>query len=190
MQKTWPYTITAASLDCPLIKPPSNLSSSFLSQVFWICLGERGKGQHLPYPATSLVVLQVHQHASLLLWTSHVVLLPLLGIHKLLGKTISILHVIPAAAPEPVSGQVLGPGRPAAATAGELSFPTSPADRIHHSGGTDSVGESSFSAPCERDIRSKLTSDRSHLTNAMSSKEQATGLWIVGHGVLWEGAWN
>lgn len=121
------------------IKLPHNLC---------FCPSETGKGQS--YPATSLVVLQVHQHARLLLRAPHVVLLPLLGIHKLLGEAVPVLHVIPAAAPQPVSGQVLGPGSPAAATAGELSLAASPADGVHHPGSADGIGESSLSATCRR----------------------------------------
>lgn len=170
IQNMWPYTISGASLDYP----SSNLHVIwYLVATFWICLWERGKGQHLSYPATSLVVLQVHQHASLLLRTSHVILLPLFGIHKLLGKTISILHIVPAATPQPVSGQVLGPGSPAAATAGELSFTASPADGVHHPGSTDGIGESSLSATCERDVRSKIN-ERQISSNKRNTQQGAS----------------
>lgn len=128
----------------PLTKPPNNVVPRYLTTSESHQLGKRSA-----YPAPSLVVLQVHQHASLLLGTSHVVLLPLLGIHKLLGKTVPILHVIPAAAPQPVSGQVLGPGRAAAAAAGQLSFAAGTADGVHHPGSTDSIGESGLSATCK-----------------------------------------
>lgn len=171
-----PYTVSGASLDYP----SSNLQVIWYLASFWICLWERGKGKHLSYPATSLVVLQVHQHASLLLRTSHVVLLPLLGIHELLGKTISVLHIVPAATPQPVSGQVLGPGGPAAATAGELSFTASPADGVHHPGSADGVGESGLSATCERDVRStinerQISFNKRNTQQGARSKQRGSG---------------
>lgn len=102
-----------------------------------------------PYPSPRFVVLQVHEHTALLLRPLGIVLLPLPGIHKLLGKAVAVLHIVPTAAPQPVPGQVLGPCCPAAPTRGELTLAASPADGIDHACSAHSIGESSLTAACK-----------------------------------------
>lgn len=73
-----------------------------------------------------------------------VVLLPLPGVHKLAGEPVAIVHVVPAAAPQPVARQVSGPGGTAAAAGGELALAARPADGVDHACCADGVGEGRF----------------------------------------------
>lgn len=108
-----------------------------------------GGGGGPAHPSTRLVVLQVHKHPALLLRSLGEVLLPLLGIHKLLSKPVAVLHIIPTAAPQPVPGKVLGSCCPAAATRGQLTLSARPADGVHHPRSTHGIGEGRLPAPCK-----------------------------------------
>lgn len=109
-----------------------------------------GGGRAPAYPPTRLIVLQVHEYSALLLRPLGKVLLPLAGIHELLSKAVAIFHIVPAAAPQPVPGKVLGPRCPAAATRGELTLAASSADGVHHACRAHCVGEGRLPAPCKR----------------------------------------
>ena len=104
----------------------------------------------IAYPAACLIVLQIHEHAALLLRALGEVFLPFAGVHELLGKAVAVVHVVAAAAPQPVPGQVLGPCGPAAAAGGQLALTAGTADGIHHPGRTHGVGEGRLPAPCRQ----------------------------------------
>lgn len=55
------------------------------------------------------------------------------------------MHVVAAAAPEPVAWQVAGPSGTAAAAGGELALAARSADGIDHAGRADGVSEGCFS---------------------------------------------
>lgn len=96
------------------------------------------------YLSPCLVVLQVHQHAGVLGRAARVVLLPLAGVHKLAGKAVAVVHVVAAAAPQPVARKVARPGGTAATAGGELALAACPADGIDHASCADGVGEGRF----------------------------------------------
>lgn len=102
------------------------------------------------HSSAGLVVVQVHHDAGALVGASLVNPLALPGIHELLGEAISVLDVVPAAAPQPVPGQVLGAGGAAAAAGGQLALPARAADGVHHAGRAHRVGERRLSAAWER----------------------------------------
>lgn len=98
----------------------------------------------LLYLSSRLIVLQVHQGAGVLGRAARVVLLSLPRVHKLAGKSVAVVNVVAAAAPQPVTWQVAGAGRTAAAAGGELAFSARPADGVDHAGRADGVGEGCF----------------------------------------------
>lgn len=102
----------------------------------------------LSYPAARLVVVQVHLLPPTLGRALGEALLALAGVHKLPGEPVAVVEVVPTAAPQPVTRQVFRSGGPAAAAAGELTLPASPAHCIHHPSCTDGVGESRLPAAC------------------------------------------
>lgn len=97
-------------------------------------------------PAASLVVVQVHEDARALVGAFGVDAFPLARVHELLGKAISILDVVPAAAPQPVPRQVLGTSSAAAATSGQLALPACAAHGVDHPRGAHRVCEGRLSA--------------------------------------------
>ena len=54
---------------------------------------------------------------------------------------VSVLNVVPTAAPDPGRLQVLRSAGPAAAAAGELAVPAAPGDAVNHPGTGHGVGE-------------------------------------------------
>lgn len=72
---------------------------------------------------------------------ARVVLLPLPGVHELPGEAVAVVDVVSAAPPQPVPGQVPGPGGAAAAAGGQLALAARPADGVDHAGGADGVRE-------------------------------------------------
>lgn len=111
----------------------------------------RGRGTHYfaaTYSSPSLVVVQVHHDAGALVGASLVNSLALPGVNKLLGKAVSVLDVIPTAAPKPVPGQVLGPCCSAAAAGGELALSAGAAHGVDHPGSAHRVGECRLPAAC------------------------------------------
>ena len=76
--------------------------------------------------------------------TPRVILLPLPGVHKLPGEPVAVVHVVAAAAPQPVARQVTGSGGTAAAAGGELALAARPADGVDHARRADGVGEGCF----------------------------------------------
>lgn len=97
-----------------------------------------------PYLSPCFIILQVHQYSGLLRWPTWVILLSLSGIHKLPGEPVAVMHVVAAAAPQPVPRQITGPSGTAAATGGELSLAARPADGVDHTGCTNGVSEGCF----------------------------------------------
>lgn len=95
-----------------------------------------------------LVVVQVHHDAGALVGAPLVNALTLPGVHKLLGKAISVLDVVPAASPQPVPGQILGPRGTAAAAGGQLTLPAGAAHGVDHAGRTHRVRERRLPAAC------------------------------------------
>lgn len=112
---------------------------------------DKGRGKRrlaATYSSPSLVVMQVHHDAGALVGASLVNSLTLPGINELLGEAVSIFDVIPASAPKPVPGQVLGPCSSAAATRGELTLAAGTAHGVDHPSCAYRVGERGLSAPC------------------------------------------
>lgn len=101
-------------------------------------------GLWAPYLSSCFIVLDVHQRPGVLRRTSRVILLPLPGVHKLPGESVAVVHVVAAASPQPVPGQVAGPGGTAAAAGGELALAAGAADGVDHAGRTDGVSEGCF----------------------------------------------
>lgn len=102
------------------------------------------------YPSSSLVIVNIHHQPGALIWAFRVALLPLTCIHKLLGEPVAVVEVVSAAAPQPVSRQVLGASSAAAPAAGELPLSAGAAHRVHHSCRADGIGECRFSAACKQ----------------------------------------
>lgn len=100
------------------------------------------------YSSPGLVVVQVHHDAGAFVGASLVNSLALPGVDELLGEAVAVLDVIPAAAPKPVPGQVLGPCRSAAAARGELTLPAGTAHGVDHPGRAHGVGERRLPAAC------------------------------------------
>lgn len=98
----------------------------------------------LPYLSPCFIILQVHQCSGVLGWTTWIILLPLPGIHELPGEAVAVVHVVAAAAPQPVAWQVTGSSRSAAAAGGEFALATCSADGVDHAGRADGVGEGCF----------------------------------------------
>lgn len=97
------------------------------------------------YLSPSFIVLQVHQRPGVLSGAAGVVLLSLPGVDELAGEAVAVVHVVAAAAPQPVARQVAGASGAAAAAGGELTFAARPADGVDHAGRADGVGEGGFS---------------------------------------------
>lgn len=51
------------------------------------------------------------------------------------------MHVVAAAAPQPIPRQLTGPSGTAAAAGGKLALAARPADGVDHAGGADGIGE-------------------------------------------------
>lgn len=100
------------------------------------------------HSSAGLVVVQVHHDTGALVGASLVNSLALSGVHELLGEAISVLDVVPAAAPQPVPGQVLGPRGAAAAAGGQLALPARAAHGVDHAGRAHRVGERRLPAAC------------------------------------------
>lgn len=96
------------------------------------------------YLSSCFIVLDVHQRSGVLRGTPWVILLPLPGVHKLPGESVAVVHVVAAAAPQPVPGQVAGSGGTAAATGGELALAARAADGVDHAGRADGISEGCF----------------------------------------------
>lgn len=99
----------------------------------------------LLYLSPRFIILQVHQCSSVLSRTAWVVLLSLPGVHELPGESVAVVHVVAAAAPQPIAWQVAGSRGTAAAAGGELAFAACPADGVDHAGRADGVGKGRFS---------------------------------------------
>lgn len=125
----------------------------------------------LSHHSASLVVLQVHKGACMLYRALEVVLLSLSGVHELPSEAVSVVDVVPAAAPQPVSGQVPGSSGSAAAAGRELAFPARPAHCIHHTGCTDGVRERCFPAAWRKHQHTQESEERH---NVPKYKENGT----------------
>lgn len=79
---------------------------------------------------------------------SWVILLPLSGVDKLLGEPLAVIHVVAAAAPQPVPRQVSRSSSAAAAAGGQLALTARPADGVDHAGCTDGICERRFPGAC------------------------------------------
>ncbi|CAN7989494.1 unnamed protein product, partial [Ixodes hexagonus] len=86
-------------------------------------------------PSSGLVVVQVHELASLCQGAPRVVLLPLANVHEALGEAVAVRHVVAAASPDPVPAQVVRPKLARAAAAAQLTVPARAGHRVHHAGG-------------------------------------------------------
>lgn len=67
-------------------------------------------------------------------------------VHERLGEPVPVFDIVAAATPYPVPVEVLRSPGPAAAAAGQFSFPAGPADGVDYSSCGDGVGESCFTA--------------------------------------------
>lgn len=89
----------------------------------------------------------------MLRWATWVILLPLPGINKLPGKPVPIMHIVSAAAPQPITGKVTRSGSSAAAAGRQLALTACPTDGVDHASGADGIGEGCFSGAWWRENR-------------------------------------
>lgn len=113
--------------------------------------GNRGwwwQGDHGTHPAACFIVVQVHEDASTLIGALGMDSFSFSCVHKFLGKTIAIVDVVPAAAPQPVPRQVFGARSSAAATGGQLALPACSAHGVHYTSSAHRICEGRLSAAC------------------------------------------
>jgi len=92
-------------------------------------------------PASSFVIVEIHQTATLLAGSPLVILLPFTNVDKALRKLVSVFDVVPAAAPDPLLVEALGSAGPGTAARRQLTFATRPRDGVHYPGRCDRMRE-------------------------------------------------
>jgi len=92
--------------------------------------------------------MNIHEHSTEFPGMPRVVLFLLADVDESDGEPISVVGVVAAAAPQPVTVEVLGTGAPTAATVRQLSLATRSTDGVDDSGCRYCVNECALSATC------------------------------------------
>ena len=126
------------------------------------------------YPATSFIIVEIHQTATLFTWTFFIVLLSFANIDETLREPIAILfydfivnnfvdrkrtinetidllvsifNVVSASSPDPFLVEALGSKSSRTATRRQLTFATSSRNWMHNSSSSYWMGKSCFTTP-------------------------------------------
>lgn len=130
----------------------------------------------LPHHSSSLIVLQVHQCACVIYGALGVVLLTLSCVHKLPSEAVSVVDVVPTAAPQPVSRQLFGSSGSAASARRELAFPACSTHSVYHTGSADRICERCFPAAW-RKHRHMQESEEWHNCPKLQKMSNITAMW-------------
>lgn len=95
-------------------------------------------------PSTSLVIVQIHQLAAVILASSLHAHFALTDVNEILGKFVSIVDVISTSTPNPFLPEIFGSSGLGTTTGSQLAVSATARDAVNDTGGSHRVGKCSF----------------------------------------------